>query len=393
MNNTEEIKPMSFEEFQATVRALNKGIGIEEYEALAIYIGNLPENIEYHPGDIVKVNGFGWINGDIPELTDIGVVVEGPKSMKECYDEYKRLFKRWVKVGKSAKSFYEESDSCNDFSDGLDYVVQTRAFSDDEEDDCPCVYSSVVELQPAPDSFSEANRAVVLSWYEQYLRKADDERKEVERLVGLMMNGEKNPRYIPFKGPDDKWGIKNVAGDIVEKPIYKVVEREDGVVFFDGEAVCRFHPDEGLDLLAWGQPWWEDTMCGAHFPEDLNHYWWNRRDKPLDMFDEIWIENAKELDGLTPLQIRIIDDLLFTCRYNEAMHLDGDEEEKLEKQWFAAHPNDLSNNERTFALAELVRLPDLPEQMKESLWFANFMFIEYFCFLAPDKKQNEIDWK
>lgn len=125
MSNTEEIKPMSFEEFQATVRALNKGIGIEDYLALAIYIGNLPENIEYHSRDIVKVNGFGWINEDIPELTDIGVVVEGPKSMKECYDEYKRLFKRWVKSGKSAKSFYEEPDSCNDFSDGLDYVVNT----------------------------------------------------------------------------------------------------------------------------------------------------------------------------------------------------------------------------------------------------------------------------
>lgn len=367
-----DFKPLSYAEFEATIKAIN--VGEKHVPAFEGYIDHLTENIKFHPGDIVRIETMSPEIHDDLGLQGVGIVVEVPRDLSECYTEYRDAFRNHVKSGRSVESFYEDPYGCN-YDEWTDYCVQIGQIT--EENDVPYAFVTSDRLCKATNDVSDEDKATLLSWYAQHNKKVEEAKNEEARIIAAMTDYvSSKAKYGLFREYTGKWGTRDANGDIHDKAIYDVVERDGKVVFTDGRGcVCEFDPDEGMTIAAWCQPWWENTLLLADFPEDLNKYWWARRNESLDMFDEIANYEASKLSHLTDLQRRILKDLEFVCQYEQSV---DDGPEKLEQEWFAIHSNELSNNERVAALADLIRRPDVSDDMKASVWYANFMFIEYF---------------
>lgn len=77
-------------------------------------------------------------------------------------------------------------------------------------------------------------------------------------------------KYTLFQSPNGKWGTKDENGNVYDKPVYEQFVKDDGSVIYDNcyDTACYFSEDEGMVLIAWGQPWWENVFCIAYFPKN-----------------------------------------------------------------------------------------------------------------------------
>lgn len=189
-----------------------------------------------------------------------------------------------------------------------------------------------------------------------------------------------NPPYKLFQAPDGKWGTKDADGNVCDQPIYLRVEHDDGgVTYFDGyTGVCDFNPETGMDIIAWYQPWWEDAFLWAKYPDEYNDYLWRniKADRQLGEVDARQIAALIECQRLTAEQHQAISDLVFYCRWN-SLPDDGDYN-KFEEEWFSIQPLKLTPQQRVDCLVPLMQGDALTDELKSTVWYANFCFIDTF---------------
>lgn len=170
-------------------------------------------------------------------------------------------------------------------------------------------------------------------------------------------------------------------GNVYDKPIYNRVEKNGEVYFNDGySTACTFDPLEGMEMICWCEPWWEQTWAMAEYPEEYNKYiWFYIRNRDADTPDTLRQELALIPDTvrLTDCQRHIIDGLNMMLQWEEMD--DDDESDRIESDWLKQFPLDENAQLRVNTLAELMTVESIPESCRRALWYANFKFIDYFC--------------
>lgn len=189
-----------------------------------------------------------------------------------------------------------------------------------------------------------------------------------------------NPPYTIFQAEDGRWGTKDADGNVEDNPIYQRIVRDDGsVTFFDGyTTVCVFSPEEGMELLAWYQPWWEDAFCWAKYPEEFNPILWEniRANRDIEDIDRSIFTDAMENLALTDEQRQAIGNLDFYARFR-ALPKDADDY-AFEEAWFSSLSRQLTPQQLVDCLVPLMHSDCLAPEMKSAIWYANFCFIDTF---------------
>lgn len=181
-----------------------------------------------------------------------------------------------------------------------------------------------------------------------------------------------NPPYSLYQAENGLWGLIDKDGNKLEAAFKRGNNDHFSCTPYE---VVTFDEEEGFTLLVWGEPWWDTTFSLAEFPMEFNQYLVPRFEShEFTEGDKNRINDVLATAELTDLQRQITEELI---SYIELEELDDDEWDVAEENWFSEHPK-IDMQVRVDTLAEMLRTFGFDEKTKESIWFANFRFINLF---------------
>lgn len=195
------------------------------------------------------------------------------------------------------------------------------------------------------------------------------------------MKNENSKKYTLFQAENGKWGTKTPSGKVHDKPEYERSVKEDGTeIFFNGiDTVCTFSEKEGMDLIAYGEPWWYVAYSLADYPKQYSEYLEKHFRDPVKTYPLILqsIENILSEYTLTEIQLHILDGIkqYMDCEINYPDTLDHDEE--VYKEWIENSPSELTTQDCVDAILPLMQSPEIADTDKEFLWFGIFLFNDF----------------
>lgn len=186
--------------------------------------------------------------------------------------------------------------------------------------------------------------------------------------------------FTLFRNEEGKWGTLDANGNVYDRPIYnRIIRGENNVTYYDGYCTaCEFNPETGMEILAWGQPWWEDAFSWAKYPDEYNYYIFEgiRACRQLKEHDGKQIAALNASMDLTPEQHQALSDIEFYSNWNSLP--DDADDEVLVNDWFNAQPKPLTPQQRVDCLAMLMQSATIDPGMKSTIWYGNFCFIDTF---------------
>lgn len=190
--------------------------------------------------------------------------------------------------------------------------------------------------------------------------------------------------FTLFQGEDGRWGTKDAKGRVYDKPVYYRVEKDDGSIVFNNgvDEACEFDPNEGMSLICSCEPWWWAPFDMVKFPEKYNGYiMYCIKSEPRITTNDMRkliaeLEGKVELDNA---QRQAVAGLMMALEWEDA---DDDDCDSIEEDWFSRFPDDRNAEQRIAVLEPLMERDDISDDSKKALWFANFLFIYYFCIFS-----------
>ena len=200
---------------------------------------------------------------------------------------------------------------------------------------------------------------------------------------------ERNKIYHLFQAENGKWGTTDSNGQIYDNPEYERHVRDDGkVIYYTGDALCTFSQGEGMELIAYCEPWWDMVFSLARFPDEYNIYLDKHLHNPQATYPHI-LQSVAAIASqriLSAIQLHVLGGIkqFVECELNFSDPMD-DSDEVVYNQWIANWPSLLSNQECVEILLPIMRSTEIAEIDKEYIWFGLFIFIDFITAMNPKK--------
>lgn len=197
-------------------------------------------------------------------------------------------------------------------------------------------------------------------------------------------------KYALFQAENGRWGTKTASGRVHDRAEYERCVKDDGSeVFYNGlDTVCSFSEDEGMELIAYCEPWWYVVFSPARFPKEYNEYLEKHFRNPEGAYPQILKSVDAIVAGYNPAEIQqhILNGIkqFIDCDLTYTDPMD-DHDEDVYQDWIENSATELTNQDCVDAILPIMQSPEVAEIDKEHLWFGLFRFIDFIDAMRPTK--------
>ncbi len=131
------------------------------------FLGHLPEKIKCHKGDIVQIVHKYF--GDYKTYMTLGIVIDTPKEVSECFETYINARETWIKDGNKPKDWTEIKAYAG--SDDDEMFIQFGPYDEDWRN---FTFNSTMMVVQAPENLPDGIKTKLQAWREDWLEHKDD---------------------------------------------------------------------------------------------------------------------------------------------------------------------------------------------------------------------------